>query len=151
MVPRSRGICHILAMEPSLQVTTPALLFPAISLLFLAYTNRFLALASLIRQLHASYKEQGVNVLVAGQIANLRRRIVLIKIMQAFGVVAFILCSAAMFLLFHGESLAGEYTFGASILSLLTSLTVSLYEILISTRAIELELQDMEKGEGRTR
>lgn len=135
-------------MEPSLQVTTPALLFPAISLLFLAYTNRFLALASLIRQLHANYKEQGINVLVAGQIANLRRRIVLIKVMQAFGVVAFILCSAAMFLLFHGESLAGEYTFGASILSLLISLTVSLYEILISTRAIELELRDMEHGEG---
>jgi len=130
-------------MEPTLQVTTPALLFPAISLLFLAYTNRFLALAQLIRQLHSNYRAQGSSVVVAGQIENLRRRIVLIKVMQAFGVVAFILCSAAMFFLFHGQALVGEYTFGASILSLLISLLVSLYEILISTRAIELELNDM--------
>jgi len=134
-------------MEPALQVTTPALLFPAISLLFLAYTNRFLSLAQLIRQLHANYKAQGTDVIVAGQIDNLRRRITLIKVMQVFGVVAFILCSAAMFLLFHGHALSGEFIFGASILSLLVSLLVSLYEILISTGAIELELKDMEQVE----
>jgi hypothetical protein len=131
-------------MEPTLQVTTPALLFPAISLLFLAYTNRFLALAQLIRQLHANYQSIGADIVVGGQIENLRKRIVLIKVMQAFGVIAFILCSASMFLLFHGRHLAGEYVFGASILSLLISLLVSLYEILISTKAIELELLDME-------
>lgn len=131
-------------MEPTLQVTTPALLFPAISLLFLAYTNRFLALAQLIRQLHANYQSIGADIVVGGQIENLRKRIVLIKVMQAFGVIAFILCSASMFLLFHGRHLAGEYVFGASILSLLVSLLVSLYEILISTKAIELELLDME-------
>lgn len=131
-------------MEPSLQVTTPALLFPAISLLFLAYTNRFLAIASLIRQLHTNVKTQGTGVILVGQIQNLRRRIVLIKVMQVFGVLAFIMCSVSMFLLFHGYALGGEYVFGASIVSLLTSLLVSLYEILISTQAIELELKDME-------
>jgi hypothetical protein len=38
-----------------LSLTTPALLFSAISLLLLAYTNRFLAYASVVRNLHARY------------------------------------------------------------------------------------------------
>lgn len=135
---------HIMPMEPVLQVTTPALLFPAISLLFLAYTNRFLALASLIRQLHSNSREQGTSYILAGQIRNLRKRISLIKIMQVFGVLSFIMCSVSMFLLFHGYHLLGQYIFGASILALLISLIFSLYEILISTHALELELNDME-------
>jgi Protein of unknown function (DUF2721). len=41
-----------------INLTTPALLFPAISLLLLAYTSRFLALAALMRELHVRYKTQ---------------------------------------------------------------------------------------------
>ena len=82
-----------------MDLTTPALLFPAISLLFLAYTNRFLVLAQLIRELN---QREGDNVrqMARRQIDNLRRRIVLIKVMQAFGVLSFVLCTAAMFCLF---------------------------------------------------
>ncbi|HSQ40893.1 MAG TPA: DUF2721 domain-containing protein [Fibrobacteraceae bacterium] len=133
-------------MSQILSISTPAMLFPAISLLFLAYTNRFLVLAQLIRQLHGS-RHTEVHDLIVRQIANLRLRIVLIKAMQALGVLSFILCAASMYLLFHGQPLGGEYTFGASLISLIISLLVSLWEILISTKAIEIELEDVGRGE----
>jgi len=82
-------------------LTTPALLFPAISLLLLAFTNRFLALANLIRQLHANYKT-APDELLFGQIANLRHRINLIRDMQAYGVSSLLLCVVSMFALFLG-------------------------------------------------
>ena len=72
----------------SLELTTPALLFPAISLLLLAYTNRFLTLAALIRELHGRYPK-GHEDTVLGQIINLRTRVRLIRAMQALGVVSF--------------------------------------------------------------
>ena len=84
-----------------ISITTPALLFPAISLLLLAFTNRFLALASLIRQLHASYKSDPDEILF-GQIANLRYRINLIRDMQAYGVSSLLLCVVCMLVLFAG-------------------------------------------------
>lgn len=75
-----------------MELTTPALLFPAISLLMLAYTNRFLTLAQLVRELHARYKQE-TNQLIAGQIENLRRRLVIIKYMQLFGALSFLFAS----------------------------------------------------------
>ena len=130
-------------MNHELSVTTPALLFPAISLLFLAYTNRFLVLAQLIRQLHGNNRAE-VRDIVARQIKNLRHRIMLMKAMQVMGVISFILCSTSMTFLFYGFPRFGEWSFGASILALLSSLLLSLWEILISTKAIEIELKDME-------
>lgn len=129
--------------NPELSVTTPALLFPAISLLFLAYTNRFLVLAQLIRQLHGNHQND-VRGVVKRQIKNLRQRIILIKAMQGLGVMSFMLCATAMYLIFKDFALWGEWTFGASLISLLASLGFSLWEIMISTRAIEIELQDLE-------
>ena len=117
-----------------MDLTTPALLFPAISLLLLAYTNRFLVLAQLIRQLHGQYRNELRHVVIR-QISNLRRRIILIKAMQALGLLSFILCSLAMFFLFIDFSRIAEVTFGLSLFSLVLSLIVSLYEIAISTKA----------------
>ena len=131
-------------MEPNtLSITTPALLFPAISLLFLAYTNRFLVLGQLIRQLHGN-KQTVSQEMILKQIDNLRWRIVLIKVMQALGVLSFILCAIAMFFIFKGFPLLGEWTFGSSLVSLMFSLVFSLWEILISTKAIEIELDDLQ-------
>lgn len=62
-------------------LTTPALLFPAISLLLLAYTNRFFALAALIRQLSSGDKPVHQD-----QIKNLSQRIRIIRRMQEAGV-----------------------------------------------------------------
>ncbi|HJV02329.1 MAG TPA: DUF2721 domain-containing protein [Burkholderiaceae bacterium] len=127
-----------------MNLTTPALLFPAISLLLLAYTNRFLVLAQLIRQLHGQYKDDQKEVAVR-QIANLRQRITLIRRMQALGVMSFILCAVSMFLVFVRLEVVAQYAFGLSIFLLLLSLICSFYEITISTRAIEIELEGLEQ------
>lgn len=130
-------------MEISL--TTPALLFPAISLLLLAYTNRFLAIATLIRQLHRSYLDNPKSVL-EGQLKNLRKRLLLIRAMQLFGVLSLFLCVMAMFFIYLKVTGWGEVLFGISLVSLLLSLFISLREIQLSTKALDIELSDMELG-----
>jgi len=126
-----------------LNLTTPALLFPAISLLLLAYTNRFLTLANLIRNLHSKYKKEPDKTLL-GQIKNLRLRVVLIRNMQALGVLSLLLCVVCMFLLFAENVLMGRITFGISLILLIASLAVSVFEIQISIKALEIQLGDME-------
>ena len=128
-----------------LEISTPALLFPAITLLLLAFTNRFLALATLIRSLHAKYKANPNQEIIFDQIKNLRMRLNMIRWMQAFGVFSFLLTVVCMFLLFQEQAQAANIVFGASLCSLLLSLTVSLMEIHISTKALNLELSDMER------
>lgn len=128
-----------------LSITTPALLFPAISLLMLAYTNRFLALASLIRKLHDKYKKETGQKNILRQLRNLRVRVRLIRSMQGFGVLSFLLCTLCMFCIFNGWGTASYLTFAASILAFMISLVLSLTEITLSTRALELELGDIEE------
>ncbi|MFN2362090.1 MAG: DUF2721 domain-containing protein [Marinobacter sp.] len=131
-------------------LTTPALLFPAISLLLLAYTNRFLVLAQLIRQLKQMDTEED-HALIARQISMLRKRIVLTKRMQTYGVLSFFLCTMSMFVLFVGAELTGAIAFGISLILLSVSLLYSLYEIVISTNAINVELESFEaRKQGQT-
>ena len=127
-----------------LQLSTPALLFSAITLLMLAFTNRFLAIATLIRGLHKNYLKDPDQEIIVEQIHNLRRRLTLIKNMQLFGVFSFLLCVICMFLLFKGFTEAANWSFVTSMVSLLISLGISLVEIQISTKALNLELSDME-------
>ena len=125
-------------------LTTPALLFPAISLLLLAYTNRFLVLAQLIRQLSRESSEEP-KAGTLRQIEGLEKRISLIKAMQIFGVMSFLCCTLSMFALFVSQILVGELIFGTSLLCLSTSLVLSLYEVAISTNALKIELEDVKR------
>lgn len=127
-----------------MDLTTPALLFPAISLLLLAYTNRFIVLASLIRHLQGQAKEDLKDIFIR-QILNLRTRIMLIRNMQVLGVSSFILCAVAMFSIFIQLIFIAKLVFGLSIFLLMLSLVLSLWEITISTRAIEIALEDLEQ------
>lgn len=120
-------------------LTTPALLFPAISLLLLAYTNRYLTLAGLIRDL-CSRNNSKTDTNVTGQIMNLRKRIYLIRNMQMMGVISFFLCVVTMLLLFLKLIFPGEWTFAASLVCLLISLGLSLKEISMSIGALEIQL-----------
>ncbi len=126
-----------------LTLTTPALLFPAISLLLLAYTNRFLTLANLIRELHRSYKANPDEIVYA-QLANLRYRVKLIRDMQIFGVSSFFGCTLSMFALFAGQELVGQVLFGASLVLLMVSLALSLREVQVSIGALNYRLSDLE-------
>ncbi|ENO98932.1 DUF2721 domain-containing protein [Thauera phenylacetica] len=131
-----------------MNLTTPALLFPAISLLLLAYTNRFLTLAQVIRQLNAS-ADRGA-ALVQCQLPGLKRRIALTQYMQGFGVLSFLLCALSMLALFLEAEVTGQWMFGTSIVTLAVSLVLSLIEVLLSTEALSLVVRDLEqaKGEG---
>ena len=125
-------------------LTTPALLFPAISLLLVAYTNRFNTIGRRIRTLHFQYKEHPNDILV-GQIESLRKRVYLIKNMQAFGVASLFLCVLCLFVLFAGKLFIGKIIFSLSLILMMISLGLSFREILISVKALDLELSDMEK------
>ncbi len=127
----------------SITLATPALLFSAISLLMLAFTNRFLALANLVRSLHAQYKEKP-NELLYGQIRNLRRRLVLIRNMQIYGISSLLLCVLSMFLIYIQTPRIAEIVFGIALLLLIISLGLSIKEILISVHALNLHLSDIE-------
>jgi len=131
-----------------IDLTTPALLFPAISLLMLAFTNRFLAVAAIIRSLHGEYSEEP-NPVHLQEIHNLRHRILLIRNMQFCGVLSLLLCVLCMFALFRGWAGAGELLFNASLVSMIASLFLSLWEIQISVRALDIHLHDLEKKEQR--
>lgn len=126
-----------------MSITTPGLLFPAISLLLLAYTNRFVTLASVIRQL--SKLDQTPDDLVRRQVVNLRQRLQIIRAMQAFGVVSFLLCTLATFALFLHLTTLGKFLFGASLVLLSISLVCSLWEVQISTRAINIEIERLDR------
>jgi len=123
--------------------STPALLFSAISLIMLAFSNRFLALAALVRELHAKEKDKEDSALAA-QIRNLRLRIKIIVFMQIMGVTSFLLCVVSLFLIFLGKSLAAEIVFAASLAFLLASLGLSLAELSISARALDILLDERE-------
>ena len=126
-----------------LSINTPALLFPAISLLLLAYTNRFLGIAGLIRQLHKQFKEEP-SELILSQISNLRLRIKLIRDMQFFGILCIFSCVLCMFLIYINYSTAAEIIFGISLLLLIASLSYSIWEIRVSIKALTIQLSDIE-------
>ena len=128
----------------TLDLTTPALLFPAISLLLLAYTNRFLHLAGLIRRLHADHKTRPDPLIIA-QIGNLRFRLGLIQNMQSLGVSGLFGCVLCMLVLFEGWQQAGTIIFAASLLLMLSSLAFSIWEIRLSVVALNLHLSDLEQ------
>lgn len=126
----------------NLSIETPALLFSATSLILLAYTNRFLTIAQIIRSLKKSYDEEE-NKIILLEIKNLNLRLTLIRYMQLFGVLCLFLSVFAMLLLFVGQHLIGIYLFGLSLLSLLISLGMSFWEISISVNALRLHLSDL--------
>lgn len=130
-----------------ISINTPALLFPAITLLMLAYTNRFLALASLVRKLHDEFLKQTDDKRLLRQINNLRNRISLIRYMQAFGVLSFVLCVICMYVIVTGRQNMAYQIFASSLVCLLISLILSLVEIWKSTHALDLELSDIESKE----
>ena len=130
-----------------ISLTTPALLFPTVSLLMLAYTNRFLTLASIIRSLHARYKDNDDDEHLLGQIANLRYRVYLIRNMQIAGVLSLLFCVLSMFALFAGWVAGGQWSFAIALILMIVSMLISLRELMVSVGALELLLMELEDEE----
>jgi len=129
-----------------MDITTPALLFPAVTLLMLAYTNRFNTLAMIIRNLHSKYQTERNDNLLA-QITNLRYRVYLIRNMQILGVASLLLCVVSMFALFEGWIAGGQWSFAAALILMIFSLALSLREVQVSVGALDLLLSELEEEE----
>lgn len=128
----------------TLEVSTPALLFPAISLLFLSFTNRFLHLSALIRQLHKDWLQEG-DALLRAQIDNLRRRLTLIRMMQLFGAFSLFLCVGSMIAVIGNQQMIAVPTFTVALLLMGCSLACLCYEVWISGGALRILLNAVEK------
>ena len=126
-----------------LTLTTPALLFSSISLIMLAYTNRFLAYANTIRNLHTAYKQDPSKIIKA-QIVNLRKRLYLTRSMQIFGITSLLLCVLSMFFIYIQQEFIAVWIFGMALILLIISLSLLIWEIQISVKALELHLEDIE-------
>ena len=127
-----------------LTLSTPSILFSAISLILLAYTNRFLSYAQLVRTLKADY-DKNPSTITHLQVANLRRRLYMARSMQLFGVSSLLLCVVCTFLIYIGLQMIAVYTFGVALVLLTISLGISIRELLISVRALELHLDSFER------
>lgn len=127
----------------TLEVSTPALLFPAISLLFLSFTNRFLHLSALVRNLHSSWSENRDELLLA-QISNLRQRLVLIRWMQLLGAISLLFCVIAMLTIIANLQLVGGLAFVIALALMAASLACLTREIMMSGGALEIMLKAME-------
>jgi len=128
--------------------STPALLFPAISLLFISYTNRFISYADLVRRLHDRWRSDGSPALQM-QIENLHRRIGLIRNMQVSGALSLLLAVLCMVLLFFGQVVAAEVVFVLSLALLSASMAFLVFEVSISIRALNLQLEDLTASTAR--
>jgi magnesium-transporting ATPase (P-type) len=129
-------------MELSIQ--TPALLFPAVSLLLIAYTNKFLAIATLIRKLVSDYEAQQKHDLLR-QIKSLRRRLMLIRWMQVLGVASILVCVVTMFFIYEGWQIGAKLLFAISLLLMMASLVITMLEIVLSAGALRVLLKDLEE------
>lgn len=129
--------------EVTLSLTTPALLFSAISLIMLAYTNRFLSYATLVRSLHDSFKKSNEPILL-WQIKNLRKRLYLNRLMQFFGICSLLLCVISMLLIYIGLANFAVYIFGLAMFLLIVSLILLIWEIQISVKALDYHIKDIE-------
>ena len=125
-----------------LTLTTPSLLFSAVSLILLAYTNRFISYASLVRTLKEKHQQTHDPKDVA-QIANLRRRLYLTRSMQILGLLSLLFCVVSMLFIYISWQIIAAWIFGIGLLLLAASLCVCIWEINISVNALEIHLQDM--------
>ncbi|WP_255573551.1 DUF2721 domain-containing protein [Deefgea tanakiae] len=131
-------------MMDNFSINTPSLLFPAISLLMLAYTNRFLTISSIIRQLYEHHSNNPHDNILR-QLGNLRQRVWLIRYMQAFGITSLLLCIVSMILISMSMSTYAQGLFIASLVLMTGSLVLCLLEVMVSDSALKILLSDIEK------
>ena len=133
-----------------LTLSTPALLFSTVSLLMIAFTNRFLAIANLTRDLHSKFKINPEAVFV-DQIKNLHARLRLIRTIQVLAVLSLLLSSICMLFLLESKNDLARPFFVSALVFQIAALALSVIEISISIKALKIELQDMEEQLGKRR
>lgn len=119
-------------MEP-LAISTPALLFPAITILILTYSNRFSTLSNKIRE----FIRKGED---AAQIAVFRRRVGYVRRMLLWGILGLAASALSMLALVFKCTNTGVGLFVLADLSIVISLIYAILDVSISTNALELEV-----------
>lgn len=137
----------ILFIQMEITLTTPALLFPAIAILMLGYVNRYLGTASVIRTFKKDYDAGYKHIEVVSQINILKKRIELSRQMLTAGILALLFACLSMFLIFAGLQLAGIVIFSLSLIAMIISMFISLYETSLSNKALLIEVNDILKKE----
>lgn len=125
-------------------LTTPAILFSTISLLYVAYTNRFVAISNLIRSLKVRYL-QTHDQSILNQISNLRIRVLLIRNMQFAGIIALLFSVVTMIFIYFGEQNIASVLFAMSLISLVYSMSLAAREIWISVNSLNIELDSIQE------
>ena len=122
----------------NINIGTPALLFPAIALLMLAYTNRYHFVVTLIRELIEKCEAKEVcDLTTIEQCKYLQKRVILIQRMQQLLVFSLLLCVLCIALVHFNFNLIAFMVFSLSIISFVTSLMLSLREITISVNGVQ--------------
>ncbi|MFV9552139.1 DUF2721 domain-containing protein [Algibacter sp. PT7-4] len=129
----------------ALTLTTPALLFSAISLIMLAYTNRFIAYTSAIRDLYDKY-QKNQDKRFYKQIKNIKHRLYLTRYMQILGITSLLFCVLTMFLIYIDQNTIAVWIFGFALILLIASLALLIIEIQISAKAWEEHISDIENN-----
>lgn len=130
-----------------INLTVPALLFPAIAILMLGYINRYVGTAGVIRNFKKDFDAGYKHTNLAQQLAILKKRIELSRLMITLAAVALLLACLSMFLIFENWQLGGKLSFGASLVAMIGSILFSLYETTLSNRSLFIEIDDMQKRE----
>ena len=125
-----------------MDITTPAILFPAISLLFVAYTNRLHSLSVLIRAMTTEGSDESKTEHTEEQLDILQKRVTYIKRMQVFGILSFIFNLITIICLYINYDYLANYIFGFGLFMLSASLFFALLETLISTKALNIHLKN---------
>jgi hypothetical protein len=144
-----KGFFYAQKMISTIEITTPALLFSTVSLVMLAYTNRFLALAKLIRDLHDKYMQKPEKIVMV-QIHLLHKRVELVKKMQFLCVSSLLISVVSMLSLVWENTIIAGILFIIALLLLSISLAYSVWEITISTKALNISLIDMRQDLSRS-
>lgn len=122
----------------NLNINTPTLLFPAIALLMLAYTNRYHFVVTLIRELIEKCEIEGVcDLSTIQQCKFLQTRVVIIQRMQQLLVLSLLLCVLCMALVHFALKSIALVVFSFSMVSFVSSLIFSLREITISVNGVK--------------
>ena len=127
----------------AMDINTPALLFPAIAILTLGYVNRYLGTAGVVRTIKKDYDSGYSHTNVVGQLAILKKRIELSRYMISIAISALILACLSMFFIFLDMNSVGIAIFSASVVGMILSMMLSLYETKLSNKSLFIEIQDI--------
>ncbi len=131
-----------------LTISTPAILFSTVSLMMIAFTNRYLAIASLIRELHDKFRISPDENYVA-QIKHLHRRVHIIRNIQFIIVSSLLLSAISMLFIYLHYQYVAQVLFFIALLLQIAALSLSIWEISLSIHALKIELSDMEEQLGK--